>query len=76
MLLPPFFDLGYEDMMWEFADGDGKGVAGEGCSFTCNLISPHLTPMWVLRKPQYWVARALLPKCMHLETAVALLRRE
>lgn len=63
-------------MMWEFASGDGRGVVGEGCSFTCNLIGSRLTPTWVLRKPQYWVARVLLPEWVHLETAVALLRRE
>lgn len=56
--------------------GNGSRVFGERCSFACNLISPHLTPTWVLRKPQCWVARALLTAWVYLETAVALLRRE
>lgn len=30
VLQPPVFDLGGEDVMWEFVDGEDRGVAGEG----------------------------------------------
>lgn len=44
MQLPPFFGLGCENLTWQSADGKGGGVVGEPCSFTCNLVSPQLTP--------------------------------
>lgn len=30
--------------MWQSADGKGREVVGEPCSFTCNLMCPQLTP--------------------------------
>lgn len=62
--------------VWLGCEGDGRGFVSASYSVSWNLINSCLTlHLGAEKKPQQWVARALLPDQVNLERAVALQSR-